>query len=488
MRMGASFFYSLICCMGLMTASHAADDDFSQQHYRPEALDVPNIGGVSVGVIDQQNEKILGEKVYREIHAHLNVIQDPWLEDQLDRIFYNIISQTNLGAPIGLFIIKDKQVNAFAVPGGVFAINTGLIELAKNRDEVASVMGHEVAHVTQRHYSRSQEAFKGQGLLALAGILVGAAIATQSDAGAGSAVMLGTQAALVSQQLSYSRDQEREADRIGMQYLVAAGYNPNAMADFFERMQRSSVQLSFMPEFWMTHPLTTARMSEARLRARQYPNVKPNISDPDYELVKLYAAVLSNDVTEQQLKALQTQHNQAAILALTAFYVQQGDAMQAQTVLNTAQLKTEQNILATLLQTDIFLLKHQFEQAYQTILAQQQIMPENRALTYKLAEVLIRKNQPAPVFNLVNKILRDNPRDVLGWDLMQRAAVLDEASPVQAIQVLRYRAEAEFWSGHEEEGIKSLLHAQRLAKDNVSLSATIAQRLKYMQAERLFTL
>ena len=71
---------------------------------------------------------------------------------------------------------------------------------------------------------------------------------------------------------------------------------------------------------------------------------------------------------------------------------------------------------------------------------------------------------------------------------MQRAAVLDEASPVQAIQVLRYRAEAEFWSGHEEEGIKSLLHAQRLAKDNVSLSATIAQRLKYMQAERLFTL
>lgn len=266
------------------------------------------------------------------------------------------------------------------------------------------------------------------------------------------------------------------------------GYNPNAMADFFERMQRSSVQLSFMPEFWMTHPLTTARMSEARLRARQYPNVKPNISDPDYELVKLYAAVLSNDVTEQQLKALQTQHNQAAILALTAFYVQQGDAMQAQTTLNTAQLKTEQNILATLLQTDIFLLKHQFEQAYQTILAQQQIMPENRALTYKLAEVLIRKNQPAPVFNLVNKILRDNPRDVLGWDLMQRAAVLDEASPVQAIQVLRYRAEAEFWSGHEEEGIKSLLHAQRLAKDNVSLSATIAQRLKYMQAERLFTL
>ncbi|WP_205669573.1 M48 family metalloprotease [Acinetobacter sp. MB5] len=473
--------------MSLITSSHAADYDFSQ-HYRPEALDVPNVGGISVGIIDQQNEKILGEKVYREIHAHLNVIQDPWLEDQLDRIFRNIVSQTNLGAPIGLLVINDKQVNAFAVPGGVFAINTGLIELAKNRDEVASVMGHEVAHVTQRHYSRSQEAFKGQTLLALAGILIGAAIATKSDSGAGSAVMLGTQAALVSKQLSYSRDQEREADRIGMQYLVAAGYNPNAMADFFERMQRSSVQLSFMPEYWMTHPLTTARMSEARLRARQYPSVKPNISDPDYELVKWYAAVLSNDVTEQQLKTLQAQHNQAAILALTAFYVQQGDALQAQAALNTAQGQTRQKMLAVLLQTDIFLLKHQFEQAYQTILAQQQIMPENRALTYKLAEVLIRKNQPAPVFNLVNKILRDNPRDVQGWDLMQRAAAIDHASPVQGIQVLRYRAEVEFWSGREEDGIKSLLHAQRLAKNNMSLSATIDQRLKEMQADRLFTL
>lgn len=476
----------LIGLVGVLSTSAYAED--FAQHYRPEALDVPSIGGMNVGIIDQQNEKILGEKVYREIHSHLEVIQDPWLEDQLDGIFRNIVSQTNLGAPIGLLIIKDKQVNAFAVPGGVFAINTGLIELAKNRDEVASVMGHEVAHVTQRHYSRSQEAFKGQGLLALAGILIGAAIATQSDGGAGSAVMLGTQAALVSQQLSYSRDQEREADRIGMQYMVAAGYNPNAMADFFERMQRASVQLSFMPEFWMTHPLTSARMSEARLRANQFPNVKPNINDPDYELMKWYAAVLSNDVTELQLKTLQEQHHQAAILALTAFYVQQGDAVQAQAALNSTQVQTRKNMLAVLLQTDIFLMQRQFDRAYQSITSQQQIMPENRALTYKLAEVLIRKNQPATVFNLVNKILKDHPRDVQGWDLMQRAAIIDQASPVQAIQVLRYRAEMEFWSGREEDGIKSLLHAQRLAKNNLSLSATIDTRLKQMQTERLFTL
>ena len=161
--------------------------------------------------------------------------------------FFRILGQTQMSQPVGLVILKSPQINAFAVPGGLFALNTGLIANAQNIDEVAGVMAHEVAHVTQRHYSRSQEAFKGQGLLALAGILVGAALATKSNGEAGSALMLGTQAALIDKQLTYSRNQEREADRIGMQYMYAAGYNPQSMADFFETMQRSSVGIGFYP-------------------------------------------------------------------------------------------------------------------------------------------------------------------------------------------------------------------------------------------------
>jgi predicted Zn-dependent protease len=149
-------------------------------------------------------------------------------------------------------------------------------------------MAHEIAHVSQRHYSRSQEAFKGQGLLALAGILVGAAIAAQTKSDAGAAVMLGTQAALMDNQLTYSRNQEREADRIGMQYMYAAGYNPQSMADFFETMNRSTSRLSYLPDFWMTHPLTSERMSESRLRANQFPKVKSKLYDPDFQILKWY--------------------------------------------------------------------------------------------------------------------------------------------------------------------------------------------------------
>ncbi|MFT4021000.1 MAG: M48 family metalloprotease [Acinetobacter sp.] len=454
--------------------------------YRPEAMTVPEIGA-GVGVIDRQNEKYLGEKIYREINKHLVVVQDPWLEDQLNQIFTRITSQTNLGQPLGLLLINDKQVNAFAVPGGVFALNTGLLKLAKNTDEVASVMSHEIAHVTQRHYSRSQEAFKGQGLLALAGILVGAAIATQSDGQAGSAVMLGTQAALLDKQLSYSRNQEREADRIGMQYMVAAGFNPNSMADFFERMQRSTTQLSFMPEFWLTHPLTTQRMSEARLRARQYPQVKPNLLDSNYDIIRWYAMVLSNDTSEQELVTLAPQ-NQAVKLALTAFYNRQGDYQKALSILNSATAEMQQLPLAILIKTDSYIGLKQYDQAYHTIIKPQQIMPENRAYSYKLAQVLIRQQKYSQAQELVKRILKDRPRDIGGWDLMVQAASLDQKSEIQAINVLRYRAEVQFWSGGEEAGIKSLLHAQRLAKNNNSLSGTIEIRLKQMQQERLYNL
>ena len=320
-------------------------------------------------------------------------IQDAWLEDQFLQVFSGILSQTQLGQPIGLVIIKDPQINAFAVPGGLFALNTGLITSAKNLDEIAGVMAHEIAHVAQRHYSRSQEAFKGQGLLALAGIIVGAAIASQADSDVGSAVMLGTQAALMDKQLSYSRNQEREADRIGMQFMYAAGYNPQSMADYFETMHRATSRVSFLPDFWLTHPLTTERMSEARLRANQLPQVRSKIYDLDFDILKWYTQVVSNQATEIQLQALANQKNIVGLLALSKFYLMQGDYAQAQSNLDLVKVKLKSHILVPLIQTDIYLGQNKFDQAYDSISSLQKTMPENRALSYKLAEVLIRQGK-----------------------------------------------------------------------------------------------
>lgn len=445
--------------------------------------EVPEIGS-GIGLLDQQKEKFIGEKVYREVHRQMPTVQDAWLEDQFLQVFSGILSQTQLGQPIGLVIIKDPQINAFAVPGGLFALNTGLITSAKNMDEIAGVMAHEIAHVAQRHYSRSQEAFKGQGLLALAGILVGAAIASQADGNAGAAVMMGTQAALMDKQLSYSRNQEREADRIGMQFMYAAGYNPQSMADYFETMHRATSRVSFLPDFWFTHPLTTERMSEARLRANQLPKVKSKIYDLDFEILKLYTLVVSSQATELQLQSMANQKNTAAQLALSKFYLEQGDYAQAQANLDLVKPKLKNHVLIPLIQTDIYLGQNKLDQAYATINPIQKTMPENRALSYKLAEVLIRQGQVAQAQTLVQRFIHKNQRDIEGWQLLQQATNLDKSSPLQAVNVLGYRAEAEYWSGYEENAIKSMLHAQRLAKGNLAMSAKIDARLKQMQDER----
>lgn len=446
-------------------------------------FDVPEIGS-GIGLIDQQKEKMIGEKVFREVHQQLSTIQDPWLEDQFMLVFSRILSQTQLGQPIGLVMVKDPQINAFAVPGGLFALNSGMVTSAKSMDEVAGVMAHEIAHVAQRHYSRSQEAFKGQGLLALAGVVAGAVIASKADGDVGGAVMLGTQAALLDRQLSYSRNQEREADRIGMQFMYAAGYNPESMADFFETMNRSTSQLSFMPDFWLTHPLTSERMSEARLRANQFPRMPVSNNQQEFEIIKWYTSVISDQANEQQLKVLAQQKKYAGLLALSEFYLRQGDFVQAQQQLDLAKKINSEHNLVSLIQADIFLGQNKVDHAYQAIINKQRTMPENRALAYKLAEIYIRQNRPKDAEKIVNSFIAKNYRDVSGWLLLQQAANLDKDNPMRTVNVLRNRAEAQYWAGDEENAIKSLLHAQRLAKGNNAMTAKVDARLKVMQTER----
>lgn len=470
------FWASSISLILFMNQTHSANLNTPQ-------FNVPEIGS-GVGLIDQQKEKMIGEKVFREVQKQMPVLQNPWLEDQLFNVFSHILSQTQLGQPIGLVIINDAQINAFAVPGGLFAINTGLVNSARNMDELAGVMAHEVAHVSQRHYSRSNEAFKGQGLLTLAGLLVGALVASQADSDVGTAVMLGSQAALIDKQLNYSRNQEREADRIGMQYMYAAGYNPQSMADFFEVMHRATSRISFLPDFWFTHPLTTERMSEARLRANQLPKVKSNLYDENFEILKWYSMVISHQATEQQLKILAERGSFAGQLALSSFYLQQGDYVLAQQILDQAKAKQRLNNLMLLIQTDIYLGQNKTEEAYTAIQSAVRIMPENRALSLKLAEVFIRQNKAAQANALIQRFNQKNLRDIYAWRLMQQVANLDRQSSFRAVNVLRYRAEVEYWSGWEENAIKSLLHAQRLTKNNELLSAKIKIRLNEMQKER----
>jgi len=171
---------------------------------------------------------------------------------------------------------------------------------------------------------------------------------------------------------------------------------------------------------------------------------------------------------------------------LAAYQIQQSDFQAAQAALDQAKKHNQMHPLLVLFQTDIYLGRNQLNAALKSVASAARIMPENRALNYKYAEVLIRAQQPDQAKQIVQKFLNANSRDVSGWRLMQLATNAEPASAIKAANVLRYRAEVEYWSGYEETAIKSLLHAQRTAKNNQSLSATINQRLKQMQQARQY--
>lgn len=484
---------TLALCGTLTSMTVQSDDSFDSKVQSYEfnhnniftsnnQLEIPNLGSGS-SEFDRTKDRLIGESVYRQLHQYFPLITDTWLENELMMPFSNILSQTDLGAPIALVVVKDDQINAFAIPGGLFAINSGLVFSAHNMDEVASVMAHEVAHVTQRHFLRKDEKFKGQALLALAGIIIGTALAITMQSDAGNMVLFGSQAAIANSQLSYSRDQEREADRIGMQYLASAKYNPQSMADFFETLNRASVHISFFPDFWLTHPTTAQRMSEARLRANQYPKIPYLNNKNDFEILKWYLAVLSGQATEEQLATFASQNKIEGLLASAKYKTMRGDYDQAQSLINSAKKIKPDHALVTLIQTDIYLGKSKIDDAYQTVITKQRITPENRALSYKLAEVYLRQKKPKEAEQLVNRFVGANYKDIMGWQLLQQAANLEKDNPMHTVNVLRYRAEVEYWSGNEEVGIKSLLHAQKLAKDNNAMNARIESRLKVMQEE-----
>lgn len=451
------------------------------------SFDVPSLGATP-GLLEQQNEQKIGEMVLRQIGKEAPLLEDAWTQDELMKVFARVYSNASLGSPVALVVIEDNSINAFAVPGGLFALNTGLILSARTIDEVAGVIGHEVAHVSQRHYSRSKDAFKNQGLLSLAGMLASILIASQGGGDAASAVAIGTQAALIDRQLSYSRNQEREADRIGMYFMSAAGYDPMAMASFFELMNKKTGGVSFLPDFWLTHPLSAERMSEARLRATQFPKPKKSmadrIEDDSFDILKYRVAVLTDQITEARLLSYADRDHGAA-LALATFYARQGHFDKARSIASRV-LQEKPSSIAAITLAEVELKAKQPQQALDVLLPMYKIVPESRALAVHVAKAYMALGQGDIAIQVLSPFSLKNSRDALVWQSMEAAASILPESNNKTIQVLRYRAENQFWRGDMDNAIRSLLRASHLAKDNYALQARIENRLQEMQDARLF--
>jgi predicted Zn-dependent protease len=240
-------------------------------------IQLPDMGSPADAILSKSTESQIGRAIMRDIRRSGMVVEDPQITEYINEIGNRIAVQTNDGDyDFTFFVIDDSRINAFALPGGYIGVHTGLIEASRSEDELAGVLAHEVAHVTQRHIARAVHAGSRQSMmttaLMLGALILGAAGGGGDAVQAGLAVAQGTAA---QQQINFTRSNEYEADRIGIRALSEAGFDPNGMASFFEVMSRQETSSpdSRMPDFLRTHPVTTERISEANSRAREYTRV-----------------------------------------------------------------------------------------------------------------------------------------------------------------------------------------------------------------------
>ncbi len=251
---------------------------------------LPDMGDSSGASLSSAEDRRMGEEFLQEIRTHLEVIDDPLVEEYVAGLGYRLVASAgDTDRPFTFIPIANGDINAFAGPGGIIAVFSGLILSTRTESELAAVVAHEIAHVTQRHLSRAIAAGSLSTLKTAAGILAAILVGSQNTS-AGAATAVAVTANQVQEQLNFSRANEQEADRLGIVTLSGSGFNPRAMPSFFERLQQEYRYFDEPPEFLSTHPVTTSRISDSRARADAYPYRQVSASFA-YYLVKASLAV-----------------------------------------------------------------------------------------------------------------------------------------------------------------------------------------------------
>ncbi|AXQ29488.1 M48 family peptidase [Solimonas sp. K1W22B-7] len=378
----------------------------STQAESPAALDLPQIGEPADNSLSPIEEKTLGGRVVAQLYGANYMLEDPELADYVSTLGWKLASASQTKPPnLTFFIIRDPRINAFALPGGYIGVNAGLMLAASNESEVAGVLGHELAHVTQRHIARTQEdtqaATVATWLAVIAAIIAGSA---DPDVVIG-ALSVG-QAMNYQRQVNYTRAHELEADRIGIQTMARAGFDPNGMSGFFSKLeQQSRLYGSGLPEILRTHPLTTNRIAEARSRAAEMPKVSPKES-LEFGLMQARARVLS---AERPSEAMDHYSNELAAghdtptnrYGLALAQSVQGQADSAAAVLAPLLEKYPRQVNINLLQARIQLLQHKNDAALSTLARSTQIYPRYAPALLEYADAMMTAGKPAEARQLL---------------------------------------------------------------------------------------
>ena len=392
-------------------------------------INLPDMGSPADAILNTNQESDLGRMIMRDIRRSGAVVEDPLITEYVNEIGNRIVAQTNDGDhSFTFFAVKDPRINAFALPGGYIGVHTGLLEATRSEDELAGVIAHEVAHVTQRHIARAIHANSRQSILSTAmmlGAIIVAAAGGSADVVQGA--MAVAQGTAIQQQINFTRTNEFEADRVGISALADAGFDPYGMASFFEVMSRQTTTSPEMraPEFLRTHPVSTDRIAEARNRAREYPNIR-SVDSVSYGIARSRVIVDRFDTAKEAVAYFEkrdyTAQNNTERYGRAVAYQRAGLYWQALDIFNDL-LEADKSVIAYhigLGQTLVALDQPRDAlTAYERALA---LFPRNVPLVLDYSERLLQLGQAKKAHTLLLDLLNNVPPTHEQVRLIARAA------------------------------------------------------------------
>ena len=399
-------------------------------HGNAADIALPEIGDSAGSLISPQQEYRIGQAFFWRLQQSVDLVEDPEVNSYLSRLGQRLVTHSDSPSlSFQFFMVPNTSVNAFAAPGGFIGVNSGLLLTSQREDELASVMAHEIAHVTQRHLIRSFEK-QQQSSLPRAAALLGAVLLAAVDAEAGLAAVTVVQASGVQAGIDHTRLHEAEADNLGMLNLVRSGFDAHAMPAFFERLQQVSRFYggSAVPEFLRTHPVTTSRIAEARGRAVTYPPHKQQTDSLQFYLMREKLRVMSatnlTDLKQQYISDIAKGENLNDIavrygysLTLSAM----GDYRQARVELEKLIATDGERLSYQLALADIEMASGQVSKALKIYDANQKLFPNDQALTMKQVSALLQSRLPKQGTTLLLRQLELGHRSSKIYKLLAQA-------------------------------------------------------------------
>jgi len=445
-------------------------------------IDLPELGDRVSGAVSSDEEKAIGEMFLQQVYSNAPLISDPIIFEYTEHLIYRLSEYSQVkDRYFKILLIDDDSLNAFAAPGGIIGVNGGLFLYSDNEGQFSSVLAHELAHLSQRHFARN--VLKSQDSNLASALVMVSSIAIALISNNPNAMAVGP-AILQSQSLRYSRLFEKEADRVGFANLVKAGYHPESMGEMFENMneiRRLSGDLP--PEFLLTHPLSSSRISDAFNAAENLPTEGTKKNSLEFSLIKARLEIYYENISQNSLRKFRERVNQdpteSNLYGLALAHQKNNNYEESLELINKLISSYPKNLVLNNTKVDFLFESGKYEDALVHVNKFLEISPRNYPLSISKSKILLSMERYFESEEIIrDQLLRKNNNPDL-WLLLSEI----QRSSKNIIGYHQSRAEYFLLLGQNERALNQLEFALKLTQNNFQVSERIMTKMVEIKKE-----